>query len=188
MVRIQQKPLSVKMKGPVVILMVALIQLFAVPGVHATQSNDLGREVETLFIQPDGDLAAIKLAVDGMLDPSVDIGVGAAKIDAMSSHLRGMIPSGASEADKLQYLRQFLYEAGRWNGNRPFEYDLSDPLGTHPDNRKRRRPDEVDQLCQRCHHHLPVFADPPLAGPGDHPQGWHRADGQLVRPRSDRQD
>ena len=116
--------------------MAAFMHLAALNVVYATQSNDLGREVETLFIQSDGDLAAIKLAVDGMLDLSVNVGVETAKIDAMSKRLADMIPHNASEADKLQYLRQFLYEAGSWNDNRPFEYDLSDPLGTHPDNRK----------------------------------------------------
>ncbi|KQU79352.1 hypothetical protein ASD00_36520 [Ensifer sp. Root31] len=134
--RIQQKLFCAKMKGTVVILMVALIQLFPAAGAHATQSNDFNRNVEALVTQPDRDLAAIKLAVDGMLDPSVDVGKEAAKIDEMSKRLADMIPPGASEADKLQYLRQFLYEAGPWNDNRPFEYDLSDPLGTHPDNRK----------------------------------------------------
>ncbi len=38
----------------------------------------------------------------------------------------------ASDAERLNALRSFLYQPGWWNEERPFAYDLSDPLGRAP--------------------------------------------------------
>ena len=37
---------------------------------------------------------------------------------------------------KLNGLIQYLYHPGEWNDNKPFQYDLDDPLGTKKPNNK----------------------------------------------------
>jgi regulator of sirC expression with transglutaminase-like and TPR domain len=95
--------------------------------------------VEALLDAPPAamDFAGAKLAVDKFVDPSVDEAAALAEIDDMAATVRKMLatlPPAATVTDieKLKALRAFLYEAGWWNDNRPFQYDLSDPLGQKP--------------------------------------------------------
>jgi regulator of sirC expression with transglutaminase-like and TPR domain len=46
-----------------------------------------------------------------------------------------MIPAGADSWGKAEVLRRYLYEAGPWNDNRPFAYDMTDPYGKIPGNK-----------------------------------------------------
>lgn len=75
------------------------------------------------------DLAKAKLSIDRMIDPSVDVEGALKQLDAMASEIRAKLPPGASSRDKLETLRTYIYQAGPWNGNRPFSYDLRDPFG-----------------------------------------------------------
>lgn len=48
---------------------------------------------------------------------------------------RKMAGPRASDGAKIDAVRKVLYEAGPWNGNRPFAYDHADPLGENINNK-----------------------------------------------------
>lgn len=75
------------------------------------------------------DLAKVKLTIDQMIDPRIDVAAALKQLDAMANALKSRLPSGASSSEKLDALRAFLYEPGAWNEHRPFRYDLDDPFG-----------------------------------------------------------
>jgi regulator of sirC expression with transglutaminase-like and TPR domain len=81
------------------------------------------------------DLARAKLIFDKISDPATDIAARVAEIDAMAQTVRAMASPSAPERLRLVTLRKFIYEAGPWNTGKPFQYDLSDPLGLKPENR-----------------------------------------------------
>jgi hypothetical protein len=47
----------------------------------------------------------------------------------MAGELKAMFPVMANSRVKVEALKKYLYVAGPWNDNRPFQYDLDDPLG-----------------------------------------------------------
>jgi regulator of sirC expression with transglutaminase-like and TPR domain len=75
------------------------------------------------------DLAGVKVSIDQMIDPSVDIGGILQQLDVMAADIKARFPTNASGRDKLELLRGYIYKTGSWNGNRPFQYDLADPYG-----------------------------------------------------------
>ncbi len=75
------------------------------------------------------DLVRAKLAIDKMIDPSIDIEATVAKIDAIVAQNKQALPANPSAWDKMQALRQFFYRAGPWNDNRPWHYDFDHPRG-----------------------------------------------------------
>lgn len=84
-----------------------------------------------LFVLPDKDidLGQAKLLIDHVIDPSVNVSVRLAQLDAMAAEIRAALPPGATSFDRAQYLRGYLYALGPWSGQTPFQYDLSDPHG-----------------------------------------------------------
>jgi regulator of sirC expression with transglutaminase-like and TPR domain len=91
------------------------------------------RQVKVVLELPEAtiDLAKAKLTFDKIVDPSVDIEANLREIDRMVHAVRAMAGPSASARDTITALRAFLYESGDWNHHKPFQYDLSDPLGTH---------------------------------------------------------
>lgn len=85
------------------------------------------------------DLADVKLAIDRMVDPTVNRDAGLREIDRMASDVAAMAGDNAGSAQRLEALKRYLYEAGSWNGGRPFQYDITDPLGENPASRKLLR-------------------------------------------------
>ena len=77
------------------------------------------------------DLASAKVSIDRMIDPSIDAGSTLRQLDAMAADIKARIPANASSRDKLEILRAYIYKAGPWNGNQPFQYDLADPYGNN---------------------------------------------------------
>jgi len=75
------------------------------------------------------DLVKAKLTLDHMIDPSSDITDTSQKLDAIANAVRAMLPAKASDADKLNALKKYLYERGAWNSNTPYTYDFNDPFG-----------------------------------------------------------
>lgn len=94
----------------------------------------LQAKLETLFT-PGRDLAGIKLAIDQMADPAADIAGASAALDELTGQLRGMAVGAQTSAERLAVLKRLMYEPGPWNENRPFVYDMEDPLGKRPANR-----------------------------------------------------
>jgi len=101
-------------------------------------TSELQVATEALFAA-DRDLLDIKLSVDSMVDPAVNPSVAKALIDRMAADVQVMAGEGAKSAETLAALKRYLYESGAWNDNRPFQYDLDDPLGEKPANRLLQR-------------------------------------------------
>lgn len=101
-----------------------------VPGATIAAVSD-ARRIDAILRQSesDMDLGRIKLTIDHMIDPTVDVEAGVKQIDDMAMEvratLRGFPPSGA----RLEALRTYLYEKGPWNSYRSFDYDFDDPFG-----------------------------------------------------------
>ena len=83
----------------------------------------LETQVEALF-QGDRDFAEIKLTIDRMAAPGVDVAASLSIIDGMAADIeRIRAQAGAvSDFDKLAVLRRYLYEPGPWNGGKVFAY------------------------------------------------------------------
>lgn len=109
---------------------------------------DVVEDVAALFTMGQSDLAAIKIAADRIIKPTIDAQTQLARIDAMEQQLRAMLPEGADAWTKLEVLRQFLYQPGPWNGQRAFAYDHDDPLGR--DVRNKLLSDYLDDRRGNC--------------------------------------
>lgn len=75
------------------------------------------------------DLATAKLTIDQLIDTAIDIASAGAQLDAIAQQVRSRLPANATSREKVEALRAQLYDAGPWNGNQPFRYDLDDPSG-----------------------------------------------------------
>ncbi len=73
-----------------------------------------------------------KLVVDRLIDPSTDEAAVRREIDRWEQAVRGNFPLGAGDRTILDALLKTLYTPGPWNDNKPFSYDLGDPLGSEP--------------------------------------------------------
>ncbi|MDH5821559.1 transglutaminase family protein [Luteimonas sp. RD2P54] len=93
--------------------------------------------LRTQFALPDQRVSYLdaKLAVDRVIDPSTDEIAVRRDIDRWERAVRDNFPIGASDRGILDALLKTLYTPGPWNDNRPFSYDLSDPLGSQPANK-----------------------------------------------------
>ena len=100
--------------------------------VLAKKTQDVNLEtIRAILHTPEAkiDLARVKLTLDLMIDPRIDIQSNLKRLDAMAKTIRGMLPASASSLQKMEVLIQYLYRPGTWNDNQPFRYDLDDPYG-----------------------------------------------------------
>ncbi len=110
-------------------------------GEYFDPKNDSGLQeierVRKILSQPDEkiDLGRVKLTIDKLVSPSIDIEQGLKQIDAMVRKIRAMPEFGATATSRAIALQRYIYTAGAWNANRSFEYDLDDPLGANPQNK-----------------------------------------------------
>lgn len=118
----------------------SILFALAIGFAHAAQTVEqfsdptLEAKLEALFTQG-RDLADIKFAVDVLNEPTVDIGAAADSLDQLTITLRNMAANSKTSEAKLITLKRFVFESGLWNDNRPFTYDMEDPLGKRPENR-----------------------------------------------------
>ncbi|KQU77218.1 MULTISPECIES: transglutaminase family protein [unclassified Rhizobacter] len=75
------------------------------------------------------DLGEFILTLQRMIDPSIDVPGNLKRLDRMATEINATLPLMANSRVKVEALRKYLYMAGPWNDNRPFRYDLEDPLG-----------------------------------------------------------
>jgi len=117
----------------IVVFMTPAAQLAYSAEFHNAQ---LETQVEALFTG-DRDSAEIKLTIDHMVEPGVDVAASLKIIDQMAADIERMrTQAGATtDFDKLAVLRRYLYEPGPWNGGKVFAYDRVDPLGKRPETR-----------------------------------------------------
>jgi regulator of sirC expression with transglutaminase-like and TPR domain len=87
--------------------------------------------VRKLLAQSEGkiDFLELKLAVDKIIDPSIDEDATRKRFNVMVSDIQKSLPASASSSQKLMAIRLYLYGKGPWNNFQPFEYDFSDPDG-----------------------------------------------------------
>jgi regulator of sirC expression with transglutaminase-like and TPR domain len=108
------------------------IFLVAAPAWAATEEElrKLQTSLEQVFAMH-ADWVEIKIAFDEIAYPTQnEIGVRAemAKLrQNVETFITSNNPKDAHE--KLHLLKVFIYEQGPWNDNRPFSYDMADPLG-----------------------------------------------------------
>ncbi len=98
------------------------------------ESNNLTSDIRTIravFETPDNalDLATAKLTFDKLVDPSIDVDRTLRQIDQMVQVVKTMAGPNPTTIQKLTAVRRFIYVDGDWNGHRPFQYDMTDPLG-----------------------------------------------------------
>lgn len=91
------------------------------------------KHVRAILEQPEAkiDLARAKLAIDKMIDPSIDIEANLMAIDRMVKEITEQPDFGPLSASELLALQRYVYLPGDWNTRRAFEYDLDDPLGSN---------------------------------------------------------
>ena len=106
------------------------------PSLHLSASDPV-QIVRAVMTTPDDkvDFAAAKLTFDKLYDPTTDIAGRLRDIDGMAQTIRTMAGPSAPSRVRLIMLRKYIYEAGAWNSDKPFQYDLGDPFGQKPVNR-----------------------------------------------------
>lgn len=82
------------------------------------------------------DFTAAKLAIDQLIDPGTDVAAVQRELDRWERAIRSNVPAGANGRQTLDALLKTLYQPGPWNDGRPFSYDLDDPLGKEPTNKR----------------------------------------------------
>ncbi|MEP2781947.1 MAG: transglutaminase family protein, partial [Pseudoruegeria sp.] len=95
----------------------------ALADIRADVREVFARDMDTL------DFAHVKIEVDRMIDPSIDVDAQLAQIDQMVATIRTMLPPNATNWDKVETIRRYIYQAGAWNDGRAFSYDHDDPYG-----------------------------------------------------------
>ena len=75
------------------------------------------------------DLGEFILSLQRMIDPGIDVPGNLQRLDRMAREIKATFPIMANSRVKVEALKKYLYVAGPWNDNRPFQYDLDDPLG-----------------------------------------------------------
>lgn len=81
------------------------------------------------------DLAQAEVTIERLIDPSINAAGTLHQLDLAATAIAATLPVQASNKDKLNALRVFVYQAGPWNGNHAFHYDLDDPMGTNIKNK-----------------------------------------------------
>lgn len=109
-----------------------LIFLSIVTTAPAAQAEDVPAEaVRAVLSQPESKLDYLDPAVmfDRLIDENSDVLATRALVARLVDASRQMAGPKPTDAYKLAAVRQAIYVSGAWNYNRPFTYDLADPLG-----------------------------------------------------------
>lgn len=93
---------------------------------------DQAQQLKAILEQPENgiDFARVKLSIDKMIDPSIDIEANVEKIDAIVKSILTMLVANATSMVRMLAIKKYLYEAGAWNDYQPYQYDFADPKGT----------------------------------------------------------
>lgn len=112
-------------------MMRIFVVLFAFLLSANTVLADIRADVRELFTRDMDtlDFARVKIEVDRMIDPSLNVEAQLAQIDQMVATIRTMLPPNATSWDKVETIRRYIYQAGAWNDGRAFSYDHDDPYG-----------------------------------------------------------
>lgn len=123
----------------VVLFMAMMLFLSSLFGATAEEPANSAQLVRNIVDAPAKELsfAQAKLAVDKLIDPTLDEKKVGAEIDEMVVTINRMLSTlppevAATDMEKMKALRAFIYEPGQWNDGKPFQYDFSDPFGQKP--------------------------------------------------------
>jgi len=119
-----------------IMYLVPALLVFA-PTATATPVDPNLPVLRAILKQPDAeiDLAKVKLTIDHMIDPSINIDSSLRQLDNMVTMLRMGLPPNPTSWQIMLGLRSYLYEAGPWNNYQKYQYDLSDPFGKNINNK-----------------------------------------------------
>lgn len=118
-------------------MLAALAGAFAPQG-SAGQSASSGvaaRIRAALSSQAGADFLRSKLTFDSLVNPVIDSTATTRTIERMTTTARELAGANANDARKLAAVRTVIYQAGPGNDNRPFAYDMRDPLGRNIQNK-----------------------------------------------------
>jgi regulator of sirC expression with transglutaminase-like and TPR domain len=92
--------------------------------------------IRNILSAPEAELnyETTKLALDRIIAPEIDGDEVRVEVDRFAAAANSIADNG-NDIDKLKAVRQVIYDAGAWNGNRPFTYDHADPYGTDLNNK-----------------------------------------------------
>lgn len=130
-------------------LVILCLSLVGAPSAHGSSPNSSRERLPALAVNPSTndvdralsivsgskDPAAAKLAMDKLIDPSIDEAQALRQLDDLALKISRRIPSGAGPDEKLRVLLTSLSTPGVWNDHRAFRYDLSDPMGRRLENK-----------------------------------------------------
>lgn len=103
----------------------------------ASAASDLALLREQFQLSDDKvDYTTVKLVVDRIIDPNTDTALVRSQLDELERAVRSNVPANPSAHQVLDALLKTLYEPGPWNQDRPFSYDLTDPMGNRPTNKQ----------------------------------------------------
>ena len=109
-------------------------QAMAAQDVRSSRIFDFekARQAIALLEQPEAeiDLARAKLAIDKMVDPTIDADAALGLLDDMIDTIQSMVGPNPSSQAKVHAIRKYLYTNGQWNHGEAYQYDFDDPLGT----------------------------------------------------------
>ena len=118
-----------------------LMWLVAALTSYSAQASDQIDDIAKLFVDIEaGEVSpeAIKLQVDKLLEPTVDTKAVKEQLDQITETIKLMAQSADPDYDEailLDALRYNIYHAGVWNDEKPFSYDIDDPLGHNINNK-----------------------------------------------------
>lgn len=109
------------------------------PAAQHTQAfrQTLTNQLQSYYATPDNQLnfAEIKVNLDKLIDPKIDVKAILNKLDNMAATIQSMLRPNATSAEKVFGIKKYLYEKGGWNQYRIYQYDFNDPLGTKISNK-----------------------------------------------------
>lgn len=116
-----------------------LLTFFAFANTHAFADSKVSRNdkivsaVAKLLNKPEKQisLASSKLIIDKLVDPSINIQATIQTLDKMAAEVYEFAGTNITDDQKIAAIRVYIYKAGVWNDNRPFAYNMKDPLGTY---------------------------------------------------------
>lgn len=118
-------------------------------GLNIDSFNE-AKQIKEILQQPDKDidLAKIKLTIDKMIDPAIDIEANLKRIDRIVAKIRALLGSKPTSQAKMLAIKKYLYEPGEWNDFQAYRYDFDDPLGTKISN--KLLPNYLDSKKGNC--------------------------------------
>lgn len=100
----------------------------------ASRHSSSVQSVREILNRPESRLEYLEAAIifDRLIDKNSNIPATRATVARLVDAARQMAGPQPTDAYKLAAIRKAIYDAGAWNHNRAFSYDLSDPLGGQP--------------------------------------------------------